>query len=322
MINQLRELVDKQWFTHLITEQDAEASETLSEYVQFSENFMIKHNLITDEKEYICSFRGGPTFQNSLEHVDKKFFDRIQTYLAVFKSDNFEEPDSELLFFDSTVLENSYDETQFVRECTKNIFKNYYSHNETFMNKCLNVFDGASLNFIDGIRIYRNKPFNSVLCYEVGDAELERDYARNLYTFTEVCKLYGFTQTEIDKAMLTVGPIAADFNTRFCFELPQSSESTISKELQLFLLPFDKTVYMESLQSTSQQLISQRLITEERRRDLMDWTNWEDRYLSHYSLSITASKGKVNVEPIAFYGIELRERVNPPYRCDVTLFES
>ena len=45
MINQLRELVDKSWFTHLITEQDVEVSETLGEYTEFSENFMIKHNL-------------------------------------------------------------------------------------------------------------------------------------------------------------------------------------------------------------------------------------------------------------------------------------
>lgn len=322
MINQLRELVDKSWFTHLITEQDVEASETLSDYVDFSENFMIKHNLITEEKEYVCSFRGGPTFQNTLEYVDKRFFDRIQTYLMIFRSDNFEEPDSELLFFDSTVLENSYDETQFVRECVKNIFKNYHSHDETFMNKCLDVFDGATLNFIDGIRIYRNKPFNSVLSYEVGDIELDRDYLRNVHTFTEICKLYGFTQKEVDQAMLKIGPIAGYYDTRFCFELPQSAEATTSKELHLVLLPFDKSVYMESIEKITQQFVSQGFLTEERKRDLLDWTNWEDRYLSHYSLNITANKGKVNVEPVAYYGIELRERVNPPYRCDVTLFES
>jgi len=322
MINQLRELVDKSWFTHLITEQDVKVSETLGGYTEFSENFIIKHNLSTEEKEYVCSFRGGPTFQNTLEGVDGRFFDRIQTYLMIFKSNNLEEPDSELLFFDSTVLENSYDETQFVRECTKNIFNNYYSYDETFMNKCLNVFDGATLNFIDGVRIYRNKPFNSILCYEVGDIQLDRDYHRNLYTFTEICKLYGFTQSEIDQAMLKIGPIAGDYNTRFCFELPQSSEESISKELHLVLLPFDRSVYMESLNIISQQFVSQGLISEERKRDLIDWTNWEDRYLSHYSLNITSVNGEVNVEPIAYYGIELRERVNPPYRCDVTLFES
>jgi len=322
MINQLRELVDKSWFTHLITEQDVEVSETLGEYTEFSENFIIKHNLSTDEKEYVCSFRGGPTFQNTLEGVDGRFFDRIQTYIMTFKSNNFEEPDSELLFFDSTVLENSYDETQFVRQCTKNIFNNYYSYDEEFMNKCLDVFDGGTMNFIDGVRIYRNKPFNSILCYEVGTLELQRDYMRNLHTFTEICKLYGFTQTEIDQAMLKIGPIASDLETRFCFELPQSSEETLSKELHLVLLPYAKESYMDSIKSTSQQLVSQGLITDERRRDLVDWTNWEDRYLSHYSLNITSVDGEVNVEPIAYYGIELRERVNPPYRCDVTLFES
>lgn len=322
MINQLRELVDKSWFTHLITEQDVEASETLSDYVDFSENFVIKHNLSTEEKEYVCSFRGGPTFQNTLDYVDKKFFDRIQTYLMMFKSDNFEEPDSELLFFDSTVIENSYDETQFVRECTKNIFKNYYSYDEDFMNKCLNVFDGGTLNFIDGIRIYRNKPFNSVICYEVGTLELERDYVRNVYTFTEICKLYGFTQGEIDQAMLKIGVIADDLTTRFCFELPQSSEETLSKEFHLILLPYEMETYANCIENITKQIVSQGFITEERKRDLLDWTNWEDRYLSHYSLSITASKGKVNVEPIVYYGIQLREKINPPYRCDFTVFES
>ena len=228
---------------------------------------------------------------------------------------------SELFFFDSTLLENSYDSSKIARDSVKYLFEEYYSYDEELLDKCFDVFDGGTSSFIDGIRIDRKESFNHALCYELGTNREDRSFERNSRVFRDIALLYDFEESEINKWLEQFKQVIYNKNTRICYQLKNSFRKK-AEDLEVLLLPIDGQVFMTSNLESIQVFLDQGLINESQANDLRDWNDYNHRTLSHFNLKLTRKKGKINTELEAFYGINLQEKIDPPYRPVLSLEEN
>ena len=193
-----------------------------------------------------------------------------------------------------------------------------YSCDEELLKNCLDAFDGGTASFIDGIRVNRSEGFNSALCYELGTNALDRDYARNSEIFTKIATLYGFSKSSIESWLKTFGSVFSDRGVRICYQLKQSKDKK-SKDLEVLLLPIDRSVFMTANIAIIENLKNAGLITELQANDLKDWNDYTLKTLSHFNLRLTQKKGKIETEVSAFYGLILKEMINPPYRETIVI---
>lgn len=314
----LQELVEKNWFTSLVDEEDVNNIEELSEYLEFASNLMLTRNFTTGEKTYFVSMQGSPIFFKQFNHLNNKLLDRLQLYLMEFNPKDLSSVESELFFFDSTLIENSYDSSSIARDAIKTIFEAYYSCDEELLTNALNAFDGGTASFVDGIRIHRSKEYNSALCYELGTNAEDRNFERNARVFKDVALLYGFKESLIDEWVELYKPVLYNKNTRICYQL-KNSESKSFTELEVLVLPISSQVFMTAHNESIQSFLELGLINQEQANDLKDWNDYTFRTLSHFNLKLTQSKTKLDTELQAFYGIELDEKIDPPYRPILSL---
>lgn len=320
-VSHLEELVSKNWFTNLLSEEDVSNIQSLSEYLDFASNIMICKSFTTNKKSYFISLQGSPTFFGQFKDLNNKLLERLQLYLTEFDSKDLKSAKSELFFFDSTLIENSYDSNSISRDSIKLIFDEYYSYDEDFLNACLNAFDGGTATFVDGIRIDRKQGFNHALCFELGTNREDRSFERNSRIFKDIALLYDFEESQIDDWLEQHKSIMYSKNTRLCYQLKNSFRKK-AQDLEVLVLPIDGQVFMTSNLESIQSFLEFGLIDELQANDLKDWNDYNHRTLSHFNLKLTKSKEKINTELEAFYGINLQEKIDPPYRPILSLEEN
>lgn len=317
-LSHLQELVEKNWFTSLVDGEDVSNIDQLSEYADFASNMMLTRNFGTGERTYLFSMQGSPIFFRQFNTLNNKLLDRLQLYLLEFNSNDLTTHQSELFFFDSTLVENSYDSSSIARDSIKTIFNSFYSFNEELLTNCLNVFDGGTATFVDGIRIHKKEEYNGALCYELGTNAEDRSLERNSRVFKEIALEYGLKESFVDEWLERFASILYNRNTRLCYQLKNSSTKSF-KEIELLILPIDSQVFMTANNESIQSFLELGLITQEQSNDLKDWNDYTLRTLSHFNLKITQGKSGLETSLQAFYGINLDERIDPPYRPVLSL---
>ena len=244
--------------------------------------------------------------------------ERLHLYITEFDSKDLKTPKSELFFFETILVENSYDPTNTVRMGIKTIMNSYFSYDQELLDKRLDAFDGGTATFIDAIRVDYDEQINSALCYELGTNALDRDYARNSEIFTKIATLYGFSKSAIESWLKTFEPVFSSRDIRICYQLKQSKDKK-SKDLEVLLLPIDRSVFMTANIAIIENLKNAGLITELQANDLKDWNDYTLKTLSHFNLRLTQKRGKIETEVSAFYGLILKEMINPPYRETIVI---
>jgi len=314
----LQELVEKKWFTSLVDEEDVSNIEQLSEYTEFASNAILTKNFTTGEKTYFVSMQGSPIFFKQFNYLNNKLLDRLQLYLMEFDSEDLSTVQSELFFFDSTLIENSYDSSSIARDSIKTIFDAYYSCDEEFLTNTLDVFDGGTASFVDGIRIHKKENCNTALCYELGTNAEDRSFERNSRVFKDIALLYGLKESLVDEWIEKYKPILYNKNTRICYQLKHSETGSFEK-FEVLILPISSQVFMTAHNESIQSFLELGLINQDQANDLKDWNDYTFRVLSHFNLILTEGTSSLNTELQAFYGIELDEKINPPYRPVLSL---
>lgn len=317
-VSHLQELVEKNWFTNLVDTDDLVNIDKLSEYTEFASNIILTKNFGTGDKSYMISMQGSPVFFRQFNNLSNKLLDRLQLYIIEFDSKDLDNYQSELFFFDSTLIENSYDSSSIARDSIKTIFDSYYSCDQELLTSSLNAFDGGTASFVDGIRIHKKEECNSALCYELGTNAEDRNLERNVRVFKDIGLLYGLKESFIDEWLETHKSIMYNRNTRLCYQLKNSSSKSF-KEIELLILPIDSQVFMTAHNESIQSFIELGLINQDQANDLKDWNDYTLRTLSHYNLKITEGKSKLETSLQAFYGINIQERIDPPYRPRLSL---
>lgn len=307
-------MLDNKYFTSLVEESDYENITSLSDYIDFSNYVLINQNLTKKEKTYVFGMVGSPTIFKDFQKVDSRIFDRIHLYLSEFDSKDLTLPKSELFFFDSTVIENSYDSVRFVRDCIKGFFDYYYSYDEELIEKSFNIFDGDTANFIDAIRVDRLGQYNSFHCYEKGLNEQFSNGERNKKILKDVLLLHKYKEEKIDELISKIEPLITNKNIRLTYELRHNKQVPQNK-IKLFLMPFYRETFAQSIQETIGSLYELGFINELQRNDLKDWEDHTNRRMSHFSIDLEYQNDSISLDVVAHYGIYLREKfIVPIYR--------
>lgn len=310
----LREMLDNKYFTSLVEEKDYENITSLKDYIDFSNYVVINKNLTTQEKTYVFGMVGSPTIFGNFKKIDSRIFDRIHLYLSEFDSNDLTQTKSELFFFDSTVIENSYESVRFVRDCIKRFFDYYYSYDEKSIEKSFDIFDGDTANFIDAIRINKLEKFNSYHCYEKGLNEEFSNADRNKKVLKDLLLLKCEDEQKIDELISKLNKLISNKNIRLTYEIGHNKDG-IQNKVKLLLMPFYRETFAQSIQETIENLYESELIKEPQRNDLKDWEDHTNRRLSHFSLDLNYENNSFDISVVAHYGIYLREKfIVPIYR--------
>lgn len=306
-IQHLEELVRENKFGTLIGLDDVENVVKLQDYTSACNELVIIKNFKNSEVNYAIIMGGSPIyFKQFNKEVDSRLFDRMNTYIIEFNSGDVTSIKSECYFFASTLLENSYDKTSIARDASKKILDHYYSYDENLLDSCYDVFDGGTATFIDGIRINRKEEVNTVFCYELGTNEQDRDFNRNANVLRKICELYDYNQDHVETWIEQFKEILGNRNTRLCYQLKQSGTKKPS-EIEILVLPIDPQVFMQSHNEISKSFKDLGLIDERTWLELVDWTDFTFRKLSHFNLRLNKGENGIETELDGFYALLLEE---------------
>ena len=313
LVSHLDELLEKGWFTSILDQEDSDNIQKLAEYLDFANNVMMVKNFTTGKKSYMLSLQGSPTFFKRFRSINSKLLERLHLYITEFDSKDLKTPKSELFFFETILVENSYDPTNTVRMGIKTIMNSYFSYDQELLDKRLDAFDGGTATFIDAIRVDYDEQINSALCYELGTNAADRDYERNKEVFKKISSLYGFSNSLVEKWIQDFEPILKSNNIRICYQLRESKVKQ-PKVLEVLFLPIGYDVFMSANITILENLKSVGLLNEMQFNDLKDWNDYTLRTLSHFNVKLSEKNKKISTEVSAFYGLMLRDQINPPLR--------
>lgn len=320
-ITHLSDLVQENKYQSLIGLDDVDNIKKLQEYTDCSNNLVVIKNFTTGEKNYAISMGGSPVFFGQFKtKVDSRLFDRMSLYVIEFDSEDVTTVRSEVFFFASTLLENSYDSTSIGRDSVKTIMDSYYSYDEDLLTPCFDAFDGGTATFIEGIRINRKEEVNTVFCYELGTNEEDRDFNRNANVLRKIAKLYDYDENNIETWIEDYREVLGNRNTRLCYQLKQSGDKK-PPEIEIQVLPIDPQVFMQSHNEIAKTFKDMGLIEEKTWLELIDWTDFTFRKLSHFNLRLNKGSNGIETELTAYYAILFEELMPQPNWCNPYLDE-
>jgi hypothetical protein len=162
---------------------------------------------------------------NTEKLIDGKLKENAITQVKIFENKNLYE---ESYYFDTTKVENSYDEIKEIRDEIIKNFKNWDNYDENFLNFCIDSFDGDYSTLLNGISITSEDKMNSLIChiYPNGNFETHKKIIERL------CNLYNLTTTDTDKSKLNyiiekISPILSCTDTKLSFEISHDAISLI-----------------------------------------------------------------------------------------------
>lgn len=306
----LKLVVENQWFTHLVDQTDLNVYENeLSEYIlpSYSDiRIELAKNFSTGEKWYGIHFPGAPISLNQIAGADAALF-QIRNYIMFFE-DDFSSPSLEIIIHTPFAIENSYDLEPYkmVRGIFKRILNKFYSFDEDFITETFNVFDGANINYVESINIDRKKGLNSFACYEVNDYDVpfesSRDLARNKDVIQKLGKVYGINKKALEDLIVKLEPVIGDENVRLIYAPNQHK----TKNPEVFAITFSPHYstdnYNEVISNLCDKFCSLGMISLEESNDLKNWTNFEDRIVTSFSLQIKNKEKGIDTCFCGHYG--------------------
>lgn len=293
----LKSVIDKKWFTSLVDQIDLDVYENdLSEYIlpSYSDiRIELAKNFSTGKKWYGIHFPGAPINLRGLVSSDDVLME-IRNYILFFE-DDLTTPSKEVIIHSPFTVENSFDDSEKVRQVLKEILSKFYSYKEEFITETFNIFDGFNINYVESINIDRKNQMNSFSCYEVNDYDLPfksgRDIVRNKDVIQRLGATYGINSKPLDDLMLKLEPIIGDENVRLTYSLNQK-ESEDPKTFAITFTPHYSTEdYIGTISSMCDKFHESGMMTSDECNDLKGWTNFEDRIVTGLSLQIK-NKGR------------------------------
>lgn len=293
----LKSVIDKKWFTTLVDQTDFDVYENdLTEYIlpNYSDiRIELAKNFSTGKKWYGIHFPGAPINLGGLLSSEDVLLE-IRNYILFFE-DDLSSPSKEVIIHTPFVIENSFDDSQKVRETFKEMLNKFYSYEEEFITKAFNVFDGFNINYVESINIDRKNALNSFSCYEVNDYDLpfesSRDLTRNKDVIQRLGEIYGINSSPLDNLITKLEPIIGDENVRLTYSLNQNETGTPGV-FAITLTPHLSTEdYTGTISNMCDKFNDVGMMSIEESNDLKGWTNFEDRIVTGFSLQIK-NKGK------------------------------
>lgn len=198
--------------------------------------------------------------------------------------------------FDTLMLENSYDESQIVRDDIKTTFDSWKPYYKAFLKSSLNCFDGESDNYLTEVGY---SSYDYLVCHEYPTS----DYSRDSKIIKELCNLYKITTTNKDlydlyQLIEKLKPLLEKDNLKLNFKLNQSK--TEIPEIELVMSSIVHETREEIFTFISDELSKLNFISQEVRDQLNTWDD-QDRKIGHISLKIR-KQDMIRVEIIAAYG--------------------
>jgi hypothetical protein len=229
--------------------------------------------------------------------MSERFKERSQGIYDFYENCTFVEKSYS---FNTTLLENSYDESLDTRNEIKSVFDEWNPYYKRFLNSCLNCFDGESDNYLNGLGFHTNKLYNHLLCHEYPTAEFDRDK----HIIENLCELYTITETNQDKFDLNeiiykLKPILSKENLKLNFKLTQSKVDF--KEFEIVIYPIVHDAKDDIFNFTCNVLINENLLDQTTAQEFLSWESFERRK-GYIKLKINKTD-RVRLEVIASYGV-------------------
>jgi hypothetical protein len=308
VLEKLKSLIDENRFQTLVNQKDLDVySNELSEYLLPSYSDLrieLAKEFSNGKKWYGIHFPGAPV---NLHRVfpPQELLIEIKNYIIFFE-DDLSSTSREVLIHQPFMVENSYDNSQIVRENIKRVFKQIYSYDEELITKCFDVFDGANVNYTESINIDRKRSFISFSCYEVNDYDLpfevSRDLVRNKDVIQRLGEIYEINSKPLSNLITKLEPIIKNKNIRLYYSLHQSESKNPGVFGITFTPHYSTEDYLQTISDMCDNFRVMEMLSPEEANDLKNWTNFEDRLVTGFSLEIQNNKKNIDLSFRAHYG--------------------
>lgn len=284
-------------YNTLLNDEIIEEVKTLEDNVSAPSGVLIEKNFTTNTHKIVfVTFRDNGHFDNS-NLVSERFQERSQGIYDFYENAEHVEKSYS---FNTTLLENSYDDDLSTRNEIKAVFDEWNSYYKRFLTASLNCFDGESDNYLNGLGYHTNKLYNHLLCHEYPTADFDRDK----HIIESLCELYTITETNQDKFDLNeiiykLRPILSKENLKLNFKLTQSKVDF--KELEIVIYPIVHDAKDDIFSFTCNTLISENFLDLIIAQEFLSWESPE-RKLGYIKLKLTKTD-RVRLEVITSYGV-------------------
>ena len=155
----------------------------------------IEKNFTTGTHKVAFLYFNNNEFFNTEDLSSLRLQDRTITKVKFFENKNLSET---AYYFDTTLIENSYDEDEIIRKEIEETYNNWNDYSKEFFTYTLNCFDGQHNTLLSGISFDSEKNINSLVCHIYPNA----DFAKYKEIIENLCDLYNITTSKRNKSNL------------------------------------------------------------------------------------------------------------------------
>ena len=130
----------------------------------------VEKNFTTGAHKIALLYFNDNGFFNTEDLSSTKLQQRAITKVKIFEDNNLSET---AYYFDTTFIENSYDENESVRKEIEENYDNWSDYSKEFLTSTLDCFDGEHDTLLNGISFDKDKNINSLVCHIYPNADLE-----------------------------------------------------------------------------------------------------------------------------------------------------
>ena len=231
---------------------------------------------------------------------------RAITKVKFFENKNLTET---AYYFDTTLIENSYDEDKSIRKEIEENYDNWNNYSKEFFTYTLNCFDGQHDTLLSGISFDNEKNINSLVCHIYPNADVEKYKS----IIEKLCDLYQITtskrkKSNLDSLIEKISPILSDSNIKLSFEISHAKDN--QKEISLIIHPIINDFRHDVVKSTADCLVEVNLLDELSAKQLDVWqpertvdSNPSHGRLKGYLKIKILSGNKLKIEVLSCYGV-------------------
>jgi len=274
---------------------------------------IIEKNILTGKKLYSTLLDGVPKLQNITEQ-EEVLLSKMERYFVSFDKTSFDKPVFEEIGTSPMIgFENSYDESNIVRETIKNLLNRFYSYNEKFITSCFDLFDGCNVSILESLFINHENKTCGFSCSEYETIETDVNTADG-FRCTDVVKkilsLYGMSSKSTENFVDSLKDVLYDKNFKVIYYLPQNKSPKPNYfNIRFFTLHLGES-RKNSIQTFVNILVTHKILDEGQAKDLNSWEDDPSQRFGYFDILFEKDANGINIQPSFSIGLSpLYERL-------------